>query len=369
MSIAVDSVVSGLPARYFTDSDLYAQVREKIFFRSWQYACHQSQVSKPGDFLTLSLFDQDILILRDRDGELRAFYNVCQHRGHKLAQGSGNRRVLVCPYHAWSYGLDGGLRGAPAADKVAGFDRGRICLTSIRLQEFLGFVFVNLDPDCADMDAVYPGVRESVLALCPDVESRAFAHQHSADEGCNWLVAVENYNECYHCKVAHPDFARGVIDPGSYGVLPFGEGRVLRHSSLASRDDGAWYDVSGSDYGSFYLWPSTSIQVYPGGVLNNYWWRPLAVDDTRVYRGWFSADGEVDEVLQKVIDLDRTTTFAEDLVLVRNVQRGLKSRGYRPGPLMINRGGGIDNELSIACLHRWLREDLDGPQPVAETAA
>ena len=352
---------------FFTGPDIYQRVRERVFFRTWQYACHGSQLPEPGDYLTISLFDQDIVILRDREGELRAYYNVCQHRGHKLLEGAGNRRLLVCPYHAWSYGLDGRLRAAPASDSVSGFDRNSICLSSIRLETFLGFVFFNLDPDCADMDTCYPGVRQALLELCPDIESHRFAHQHSADEGCNWLVAVENYNECYHCKVAHPDFAKGVIDPGSYGVLPFGGGRVLRHSSLPSRDEGAWYDVSGSDYGSFYLWPSSSIQVYPGGVINNYWWRPLAVDDTRVFRGWFSGNGEVDDVLQKVIDLDRTTTFAEDLVLVRNVQRGLGSRGYRPGPLMINSRGGIDNELSIACLHRWLREDLDETNTIAET--
>ena len=270
---------------------------------------------------------------------------------------------------AWSYDLDGRLRNAPASASVVGFDRGSICLSPVRLEEFLGFVFINLDPQPRTMDNCYPGVREALLSLCPDIESRRFAYEHHADEGCNWMVAVENYNECYHCKVAHPDFAKGVIDPSSYGVLPFGEGRVLRHSSRASQDDGAWYDVSGSDYGSFYLWPSASIQVYPGGVINNYWWRPLAVDDTRVFRGWFSTDGAIDETLQKVINLDRDTTFAEDLILVRNVQRGLGSRGYNPGPLIVNPSGGIDNELSISCLHRWLLEDLESACLPGETAS
>ena len=114
------------------------------------------------------------------------------------------------------------------------------------------------------MDRCYPGVREAILALCPDIRERSLADEHSTEEGCNWLVAVENYNECYHCKGAHPDFAEGVIDPASYGVLPFGDGKVLVHSSRPARGDGAWYDVSGSDYGSFYLWPATSIQIYPG---------------------------------------------------------------------------------------------------------
>lgn len=362
MTDVSEGPVPGLPPRYFNDPDLFGRIRDQVFYRTWQYACHDSQLPNPGDYLTFSLFDEDIVVLRDRDGELQALYNVCQHRGHRLLEGSGNRRLLVCPYHAWSYDLNGRLRAAPASEAVDGFDRSAICIPRIRLEAYLGFVFINLDPDAAPMDRCYPGVREAILALCPDIANRRFAHEHSVDEGCNWMVAVENYNECYHCKVAHPDFAKGVIDPGSYGIKPFGEGRVLRHSSLPTRDDGAWYDVSGSDYGSFYLWPAAAIQVYPGGLINNYYWRPLAVDDTRVHRGWFSDTGAVDETLQRVIDLDRSTTFAEDLVLVRNVQRGIRSRGYRPGPLVINRAGGIDNELSIACLHRWLRDAVDAPE-------
>ena len=360
MSRALDTeTVRGLPPACFTDRGIFEQVCENILYRSWQYACHASQVPANGDFFTFSIFDQDIVVVRGADQQLRAFYNVCQHRGHRLLEGQGNRRRITCPYHAWTYDLEGRFMGAPNAHSVPGFDGAGICVPQLAIEEFLGFVFVNMDVDARPMDETYPGVREALLELCPDIEFRAFAHEHSVAEGCNWLVAVENYNECYHCKVAHPDFATGVIDPGSYNILPFGEGRVLRHSSLATRSDGAWYDVSGSDYGSFYLWPMMSIQIYPGGVVNTYHWRPLAVDDVRVHRGWYSDDGAVDETLQKVIDLDRETTFAEDLVLVRNVQRGLRSRGYRPGPLVVDPNGGIDNELSISMLHRWFRESLE----------
>ena len=354
--------VKGLPAYYFNDKEIYRKARDQIFYRTWQFACHASQVANKGDFYTFSIFDQDLAIVRGQDDQLRCFFNVCQHRGHKLLQGSGNKRLLVCPYHSWSYDGEGRLRVAPNNDAVAGFNGREICLSQVKLEAFLGFVFVNLDDQAASMDDCYPGVKEAVLALCPNIKDQHFAHEHAVEEGCNWLVAVENYNECYHCKVAHPDFAKGVIDPSSYGVLPFGKGKVLRHSSAPSPSDQAWYDVSGSDYGSFYLWPATSIQIYPGGVVNSYYWRPLAVDDVRVHRGWFSKDGTVDGVLQKVIDLDRETTFAEDLVLVKNVQRGLQSKGYTPGPLVLDPNGGIDNELSVSMLHQWLREAVDSTQ-------
>jgi len=349
----------GLDARYFTDQQLFERSMEKVFYKNWLLACHSSQLSKPGDYLTMSIHDQDIIVTHSRDGGIKAFYNVCQHRGHKLAKGSGNKKLLVCPYHAWSYDLDGKLKAAPHANKSPGFDSSKICLTEIRLENFLGFIFINLDPDCKTMDETYPGIREEMLTLCTDVEDRKYAYHHSADEGCNWFIAVENYNECYHCSHCHPAFAKGIIDPNSYSIAPYGDLQVLHHTSTASQSDDAWYDVSGADYGSFFLWPASSIQFYPGSVVNSFSWRPLAVDDVRVFRSFYSNDGEVDDTLQTVIDNDRNTTFQEDLDIVKEVQRGVNSRGYKPGPLVLNPEGGINNELPIYKLHQWLRAAVD----------
>ena len=351
--------VLGLEAKYFTDDSLYHKIRDEVYFKNWLLACHSSEVSNSGDYLTLTLYDQDIVILRDKEQKINALYNVCQHRGHRLVEGRGNKKMLVCPYHRWSYGLDGQLIAAPNSSNVPGFNASHICVPAIRVENFLGFIFVNLDSNCKSMDETFPGVKTEMLKLCPDIEERAFAYEHTADEGCNWLTAVENYNECYHCKACHADFAKGIIDPNSYSISPYGDSQLLHHSSLATQSDDAWYDVSGSDYGSFYFWPASSVQIYPGGVVNSFSWRPLAVDDVRVHRGWYSNSGEVDDDLQKVIDYDRDTTFQEDLDLVKNVQRGLNSRGYKPGPLVLDPGGGIDNELPIQKLHQWLREAID----------
>jgi len=349
----------GLDARYFTDAQIFQQIKESVFYRNWLLACHSSEVSKAGDYVTLTICDQDIIISCDANLELHAMYNVCQHRGHKLANASGNKKLLVCPYHRWSYDLSGALKAAPNSQAVAGFDASNICLTQIRVESFLGFLFINLDPDCASMDETYPGIRAEMLKICPDVEQRRYASHHSADEGCNWLTAVENYNECYHCKTCHAEFAKGIIDPDSYAIAPYGDIQVLHHRSLATRSDDAWYDVSGADYASFFLWPASSIQFYPGGVVNSFAWRPLAVDDVRVFRSFYSNDGRVDQTLQKVIDNDRETTFQEDLDIVKEVQRGLKSRGYKPGPLIVDPSGGIDNELPVLKLHQWLKAALE----------
>lgn len=351
--------ISALPAGVYTDPAIHARLGERLLARSWHYVCHRTNALETGDYYAFTLLGQDLLVARGRDGRLRGFFNVCQHRGHPLVEGTGRTRVLVCPYHAWTYELDGRLRAAPGAKAAACFHGDNVRLTEVRLEEFLGFVFMNLDPDAPPMETLYPGVAETVRAHCPDIEDRVFAHEHASQEFCNWLVAVENYNECYHCGHCHRAFASGVIDPDSYDIQPFGSGRVLRHTARPASGEGRWYESSGADYASFFLFPLFSLQLYPGGLVNTYYWRPLSHDDTEVHRGWFSRDGVVDDQLQRVIDRDRETTFAEDLAIVKKVQRGLGSKGYRPGPLVIAPDGGITSEHSIAAMHAWVREALE----------
>lgn len=359
-SIELIEQTKALSADIFTDPERYKQVKDRILDRSWHYICHQTRVPETGDYYAFELLGQDLFVIRDARGEIRCFYNVCQHRGHLLVQYTGRTKTLVCPYHAWAYALDGQLKGAPNAKHTPGFDKSSICLTSVRVEIYLGFVFVNLDMNAKSMREVFPGVEEAVLDFVPDMMARVFADEHSVNENCNWLVAVENYNECYHCHHCHKSFSAGVVDPKTYDIRPFGDGRVLRHRAEGAKGYGAWYDTSQSPYCSFFLYPCFSLQIYPNGLVNTYYWRPLNVSDTEVHRGWFTFDGVVDDPLQQVIDLDRETTFAEDLALVRSVQRGLNSKGYSPGPLIVSPDFGINSEHSIAALHRWVLEDLNG---------
>lgn len=355
-----DNAVHALVPRYYIDPHVYERSRDRIFCKTWQFACHASAIPEPGDYFAFSIMDEEVFVVRQKDGAVAGSYNVCQHRGHELVEGTGHARVIVCPYHAWAYELDGKLRGAPGANGVPGFDKSKICLTGVRVEVFCGFVFVNLDPGAGTMAASFPGVAEAIRAVCPDIEDRVFADERHLDERCNWLISVENYNECYHCQHVHPTFASGVVDPASYNIRAAFEGaKCLNHTAGAQRGEGAWYDTSGGDYASFFLWPGFSLQIYPSSMINTYHWRPLAIDLTRVYRGWYSADGAVDDDLRKVIDLDFETTFSEDLRLVESVQRGIRSKGYRPGPLLLNPDEGIQSEHSIASLHSWMREAVD----------
>ena len=140
-----------LPGTYYFDPDIYEREREEIFFKTWQFAGYLADLENPGDFITIDLLDQRIVIVRDRKRRLRAFYNVCAHRGHTLLEGKGNRRMITCPFHAWTYDLEGNLKAAGNSENVAGFDADEFCLSEVRVEEFLHMVFANLDTGAATL--------------------------------------------------------------------------------------------------------------------------------------------------------------------------------------------------------------------------
>ena len=355
--------VHSLEARYYTDPEIFAREQTGLLARTWQFAGHVSKVANRGDYFTFSIAGENLFCIRGNDGEIRTFYNVCQHRAHELVTGAGNQKVVVCPYHAWSYELTGELRSGPNIKAVAGFDRTEICLTSISTELFCGFVFVNLDPDAEPMDHWFPGAREELNAFVPDIDRLAPLEWVEIPEKCNWKVSIENYSECYHCALNHKTFATGVIKPETYDIQP--QGHCLRHTTQCQNLEAMSYPIDleanehAGDYSSWFLWPAFSFQVYPGNVLNTYHWRPHGVCDVTVWRGWYSTDGADSAVVRQLALQDRQTTVGEDIHLVESVQRGLQSRGYRPGPLVIDPECGVNSEHSVRALQQWMRDGID----------
>ncbi len=353
---------TALDARYYTDPEVYRLEHDRVFFRTWQFVGHQSMVPEAGDYRAFEVFGQSLFLIRDRNGEVRCFYNVCAHRAHELLSGEGRVKRVVCPYHAWTYNTDGRLIGAPASEKVPGFDKSAICLTSVRVEVFCGFVFINFDDNAKAMNEWFPGVEEQLRAYVPNIERLQLYSTVGVEERCNWKVSVENYSECYHCTLNHPTFATGVVDPRTYDISPDG-GHVLHHTTVSANLDRMTYDIDmgvphAGDYSSWFLWPSMSFQVYPGNVLNTYRFVPTGVETVTVERGWYTDDEHDAPMIDTLAEQDRNTTVAEDIRLVESVQRGLKSRGYRPGPLVIDPAGGVNSEHSIHALNTWIREAL-----------
>lgn len=358
------NLIHSLDGSYYTDPKIFQIEQEGLLAKAWQYAGHLSQVENTGDYFTFKIAGENLFCIKDNSGTIRVYYNVCQHRAHEIVQGTGNKKILVCPYHAWSYELEGGLRNGPNIKSVTDFDRSKICLSEVRSELFHGFIFVNLDQNAKPMDEWFPGAREEILSFVPHIEDLKPLERVEIAEDCNWKVSIENYSECYHCALNHPTFARGVIDPATYDIQP--QGYCLRHTTQCQNLDSMTYDIDldanehAGDYSSWFLWPLFSFQVYPGNILNTYHWQVVSVDKVIVWRGWYSLNGSEDEIVRKLAVQDRETTVAEDIHLVESVQRGLGSRGYRPGPLVIDPKCGVNSEHSVKALQQWMRDAVDG---------
>ena len=344
----------GLAAGYYTDPEVFAAELERIFARSWVMVGHVSQVAEPGTVITAEVGDESVLVANDA-GSLRAMYNVCQHRGHQLVT-SEHVRVdqITCPYHAWTYGLDGRLLHA------RGESVGDVCVPGVRLETQGGFMFVNLDAGAPPLSETASGVEQELLALAPDAAHRVLAARNTHEVRANWKIVVENYNECYHCPNVHKWFTAGVISPGSYRISM--QGSVIRHTAEGPRpNDGSGVTNGAADgYGSFYTWPVSSIQCYPGQVINTFRWVPLAVDRTRLIREWWFPSAELTSEQSTLITEEWANTAWEDFVIVESVQRGVSSRGYNPGPLIMDPSGDCDvhSENSVRHLQDLLLHSL-----------
>ena len=355
--------IQSLAARYYTDPAVFRLETEGLLARTWQFGCHASELAEPGAYVAFEVAGQDLFAIRGRDSRIRVFYNVCQHRAHQLVSGTGTTRVVVCPYHAWTYELTGELRAGPNLKAVAGFDKSSVCLNEVRTEEFLDFVFVNLDPDAAPMDEWFPNARTELEEWVPNRGELKPLEWVEIPELCNWKVSVENYSECYHCSLNHPTFANGVVRPETYDIQP--QGMCLRHTTECQSLENMTYDIQSGfnhfdEYSSCFLWPMFSFQVYPGNVLNTYHWRAVDADHVVIWRGWYSVGGVDDPRIRQLAAQDRATTVEEDIRLVESVQRGLHSRGYRPGPLVIDPKGGVNSEHPVMHLQKWMREAVDG---------
>lgn len=204
--------VQTLPASSYYDPDVYALERERIFFRSWFYVAREEQIAATARWITVDVAGESILLVRGRDDVLRAFYNVCRHRGTRLCEGSEGRAVsaIRCPYHAWGYTDTGALVSTPNVEEGE-LDRDRLGLRPVRVESWLGFVFVNLDGGA-------PGLRESLAAQYDTpllyerfaLDRLRVGQRTSADVAANWKIVIGNYNECLHCPVVHPQLVRRI---------------------------------------------------------------------------------------------------------------------------------------------------------------
>ena len=207
-----------LPASWYSDPEVLRLEQERIFGRAWQYAGSLSQLAEPGSYFTCRAGATPVVVVRTRDGDLRGLVNVCRHRGHEVAEGCGRRETLQCPYHAWTYDLDGSLRAAPRSDREPGFDRADWSLRPVLVDTWGPLVFVNPDLGAAPLAETLGELPQEMADRGLDPAGLEY-HGRSRDWviEANWKLVVENFLECYHCPVAHKSFSKLIdVDPDSY---------------------------------------------------------------------------------------------------------------------------------------------------------
>jgi phenylpropionate dioxygenase-like ring-hydroxylating dioxygenase large terminal subunit len=302
-----------LPWSWYTDPEVLRVEQERIFRRSWQYAGHLGQLEEPGARFPARAGDVPVLVVRGDDGEVRAFLNVCRHRGSVLVEEPGRSATIQCRYHAWTYGLDGALRSAPRADE--GLEQDGLGLRPLQVATHGPLVFVN------------PDLEAPPLAALPDVELEGlrFHARLPYALGANWKVALENYLECYHCPVAHKSFSAAVeTSPDTYRLEDGGD-RWSQYSVARGGDGQAQFHL---------LWPTTKLNVFPGPA--NLSIGPLHPDGPERCSGfldYFFSEDVSESDIRDLLELD-DEVGREDRALVESVQRGVGSGLLESGQLL-----------------------------------
>jgi phenylpropionate dioxygenase-like ring-hydroxylating dioxygenase large terminal subunit len=331
-----------LDRRRFTESSSFEAECEHVFSRHWIAVARHDDLANPGDFVTFQIGNDPLVILRDRTGELRAYPNVCRHRSMTIVEGSGNAKALQCPYHLWTWSLDGRLIGAPGFTERDEFTKDDFCLHALQTAQWQGWVFVNLDPDAKPIAESVPLLTSKLEEF--DLASLVRGPSVHYESHFNWKVQVENFSESLHHQGVHPDTLQSTF-PGAMSWAEDNGGEPWIWIDHVSVVDG--------------IQPFTANVVFPfllfsisrglGAVWFNV--QPVAVDRTLLEIVTLVPPGTPADESQFFVDLLRSVND-EDLSINERTQRGLQSRFAQPGPV---------HELERGCwqFRNWLVEQVD----------
>ena len=333
--------------KYFVSPEIFAEEHKKIFSREWLLVGHQSQLRSPGDYIVQDVNHESIIVIRDKDEEIRSFYNVCRHRGTRLKEDAcGHASAIQCPYHAWTYGLDGRLIGAPHMDEVSGFNKADYPLHPVNLGLWEGFIFVNLGDAWterggyslerwfAPLNGKFSHWNIPVLRPAKRIEY---------DVHANWKLMFENYSECYHCPGVHPqlqkvspyDSAENDLREGPFlgGFMKINSGKSLTMSGNACA---AFVGEIENLQQVFYysIFPNMLLSLHPEYVMVHQLW-PQSPERTLIVCDWlFHPDAA--RAGQAVYNPDDAIEFwdmtnKQDWHVCELSQQGISSRAYEPG--------------------------------------
>jgi len=334
-----------LEGRHYTSGEVFALERERIFSLDWICVGREEQLAQTGSYFIADVGGENLIVVRDAAGTVRALYNVCRHRGTRICETPSGKftGAIVCPYHAWTYGLDGRLMTARNMRDVPGFDESAFPLRAAALAIWEGFIFINL----ADSP---PPFEQALAALAGRFERwNIGALRQGAridyDLACNWKLILQNYSECYHCPLVHPQLDK--VSPWDSGRNDLGEGPVLGgYMSLRQGSDSMTLSghtarpplpgLPAEDHERVYyyeIFPSLLLSLHPDYVMAHYL-TPIATDRTRVTCVWLF---DPDEMAKPDFDARDAVEFwdmtnRQDWHVCELSQAGVSSRAYTPGP-------------------------------------
>ena len=341
-----------LHATAYTSHKSYERDTKAIIARTWQWVCHVEKLRDAGAYTTTITAGQSLAIIRDRHGVLRAFYNICKHRAHELLSGEGRISVITCPYHAWAYKLDGQLLKAPHAEHLENFSTQDICLDQVQVEEFCGFVYVNLEKDAPSLASQTGTLENEIRYWAPDVENLTFGHRLTYEIKSNWKNVIDNFLECYHCPTAHKDFCT-LIEMDTYKVTT--HGIWSSHMAEAGNSNNSAYDVSNASvkiHAVWWLHPNTCIMRYPGRssiiIMNVI---PLGPDRTfETYDFYFETAEPNEAELEAIRYLDEVLQ-KEDIALCESVQKGMETPAFTQGRIVSDPSGSGLSEHAVHHFH------------------
>ena len=341
-----------LKAEAYVDAAWFEVDQKEIIAKTWQWVCHVEKVRSPGNYVTIEIAGHPIAVVRDREGVLRAFYNVCKHRAHALLTGEGDITRIMCPYHAWVYKLDGQLVRAPHTENLDGFEPKEICLDEVQVEEFCGFVYVNLDPSAASLAERSGDLATEIRHWAPDIDQLTFAHRLTYDIKSNWKNVVDNFLECYHCPTAHKDFCT-LVDMDTYKVTT--HGIYSSHMADAGNSANSAYDVSNATVKTHAVWwlhPNTCIMRYPGRssmiILNII---PAGPDRTLETYDFFLETKEPNEAEVESIRYLDEVLQVEDIAICESVQKGMSTPAFTQGRIVNDHDGSGMSEHAVHHFH------------------
>jgi len=351
-----------LPAWIYQDPEFFEREKAEIFRKSWQVVCHLSDVPRPGDFHSFDFLGESIVVLRGDDGEVRAFHNVCRHRAARLLDGSKGHcgRRITCPYHAWTYALDGRLVGVPDRQAFPGLDSSRHGLVPLDLEVFMGFIFVRLEPGL-------PSVREMAAPYAD--EMALYRMEELVPQGrvtlrprqVNWKNVGDNYSDGLHITVAHPGLTR--LFGRSYGVeaQPWIDKMwgSLRNEPSSNWSERLYQQVLPAvehlphekqrQWTYFKLWPNVAFDIYPDQI-DFMQFLPVSPTETLIREiAYVHPDSRREMRAARYLNwrINRRVSV-EDKALIERVQTGMASSSYTVGPLS-------EGEVSLRSFGRRMR--------------